>query len=264
MNLNETLNTAMDGDTETRRLASLGRMALGIVHDANTPLGICITAISQLQESCRGISEAYRENRLKKSELADFLATIEEISGLCAFNLDRMAELLRSFQRTAVDEMVMQPRRFRVREYLSEVLRSLQPELRKTRLRVHLSAAEEIEADSYPGAYAQIVVNLVMNSLKHGYETGAEGNIELSIERKGDKLHLRYADDGKGIPASELQKIFDVFYTNRRDEGGFGLGLHVVHQTVTHLLRGSIECHSQPGWGTMFDILIPIATQEIP
>jgi signal transduction histidine kinase len=59
------------------------------------------------------------------------------------------------------------------------------------------------------------------------------------------------------MPAEERERIFEPFYTTKRNEGGSGLGLNIIHNLVTHQLGGSIECQSEPGNGTMFIIQLP-------
>ena len=70
---------------------------------------------------------------------------------------------------------------------------------------------------------------------------------------------LVYSDDGKGISPENIEKIFDPFFTTKRGKGGTGLGLHIIYNTVTQILKGSISCESTLGQGARFSIRLPIS-----
>ena len=71
-----------------------------------------------------------------------------------------------------------------------------------------------------------------------------------------------YHDNGNGIPAAALGKIFEPFYTTKRNQGGSGLGLNIIQHLVTHRLQGAISCESTEGEGVTFYIDIPVELSE--
>ena len=73
---------------------------------------------------------------------------------------------------------------------------------------------------SFPGAFSQIVTNLLMNSLIHAYNEEDSGQIKLDFKREGEEVILQYSDDGKGINSENMSKIFDPFFTTNRSQGG--------------------------------------------
>ena len=115
---------------------------------------------------------------------------------------------------------------------------------------------KDLELDSYPGAYSQILTNLVMNSLVHGFEKKSKGNIKLEARQNESELEIVYRDDGKGIPESDIGKIFDPFFTTAK-RSSTGLGLHIVYNLVTQKLNGIISCTSKENEGVEFKINIP-------
>ncbi len=125
---------------------------------------------------------------------------------------------------------------------------------------VSLTGARGLSNASYPGALAQVVTNLVMNSLTHAFAEGEAGAIQIRLVEAEGGLELEYADDGCGIPRESLAKIFEPFFTTQRGRGGIGLGLHVVHNLVTQRMGGTIRCESEPGQGARFYISLPAAT----
>jgi signal transduction histidine kinase len=105
--------------------------------------------------------------------------------------------------------------------------------------------------------FAQIISNLIMNSLIHGFEDVTQGAITIEVTLVDASLTLIYRDNGKGIAADHLPKIFEPFFTTKRGHHSIGLGLHIVYNLVTQQLHGVISCESTPGQGTTFAITIP-------
>lgn len=250
---------------QSEKMAALGGLVAGVAHEINTPLGVAVTAVSAFAQETRQFQAAYRAGTLKRSDLEDYVASATEATGFIIGNIGRAADLVQAFKQVAVDQTTDMPRHFDLGDYVGEVLRSLQPQLRRGRHRVDADLPTGLLVDSAPGAVAQIVTNLVMNALTHAFpEAGGEaGTIRLTIERvavpdmASDLVRLTVADDGTGIPEAVLPQIFDPFFTTRRDAGGTGLGLHVVYNLVTQRLGGRIQVDSQVGSGTRFTILFP-------
>ena len=135
---------------------------------------------------------------------------------------------------------------------------SLRPKLKRTNHTIEIRCPEDLEYDSYPGALAQIMTNLIINTLIHGYDNGDEGRIIIDVKVDHNYLIVKYSDEGKGIEKEVLDRIYDPFFTTTRGHGGSGLGLHLVHNLVTQRLKGSIRCESEIGQGTTFYIHLPI------
>jgi signal transduction histidine kinase len=239
-------------------MAALGSLVAGIAHEINTPLGIGVTAASHIELAVRALNERFARGELTRQDMEGFLGNATEACEMVLANLQRAADLIRSFKQVAVDQSSGARRRFSLKPYLEEVLRSLGPQLRRTRHEVLLDCPANLEIDSYPGAYSQLVTNLVLNSLSHGFDGIEQGRIEIEVQREGQSLRLRYRDNGRGIAPEHLPKIFDPFFTTKRGLGGSGLGLHVVYNLVTQTLGGTIECRSTPGEGVSFEVDLPI------
>ncbi|MBU1042148.1 MAG: PAS domain S-box protein [Proteobacteria bacterium] len=243
---------------ESEKMASLGGLVAGVAHEINTPVGIGVTAASHLEAKTKVMLEEYRSGGLKRSKLEEFLGMCDESTRMILVNLRRASDLIRSFKQVAVDRSTEERRRFGLRSYLDEVLLSLRPHLKKTSITVSLDCDPQLEIDSYPGAYSQIMTNLVMNSLVHAFDEGQTGSINIRIIRDEDRLHLSFNDDGKGIAPEHLDKIFEPFYTTKRGRGGTGLGLHILYNIVTQRLGGTVHCESVQGQGTTFTLDVPL------
>jgi signal transduction histidine kinase len=133
----------------------------------------------------------------------------------------------------------------------------VRPKLKRTPHLVEIDCDPNLTLTSYPGALAQVLTNLVLNSVVHAFADGVSGRIGLSAVAYDGGVRLRYADDGRGIPEEVRHRIFEPFYTTRRAAGGSGLGLHIVYNLVTQRLGGTIAVDSAAGQGTAFTIDIP-------
>lgn len=243
---------------ESEKMASLGGLVAGVAHEINTPVGIGVTAASHLEAKTKAMLEGYRAGGLKRSSLEEFLGMCDESTRMILVNLRRASDLIRSFKQVAVDRSTEERRRFALRDYLEEVLLSLKPQLKKTAITVDLDCDPKLTIDSYPGAYSQILTNLVTNALAHAYDEGQAGRISINISQGEGRLHLVFSDDGKGIAPEHLDKIFEPFYTTKRGRGGTGLGLHILYNIVTQRLAGTVRCESLPGQGTTFTLDVPL------
>jgi two-component system NtrC family sensor kinase len=244
---------------ESEKMVALGNLVAGVSHEINTPIGIGVTAASYLDEKSKEFLAIYRENNMKRSHLDDYLKTVTETTGMIQTNLFRASELIKSFKQVAVDRSAQTKRKFMLKNYIQDVLVSLKPNLKKTKHRVSVYGSEDIEIFSDPGAISQIITNFIMNSLIHGYDAGAEGQISIRITAQDHNVTIEYSDDGRGMPQETLDQIYDPFFTTNRGGGGTGLGMHIVYNLVTQSLGGSIRCESTTGAGTAFFIRIPMS-----
>jgi signal transduction histidine kinase len=166
---------------------------------------------------------------------------------------------VKSFKQVAVDQSSEQRRNIDLSEYLEEILTSLHPALKRTRHTVVVDCPERIVLNTYPGAIYQIVVNLAMNSLLHGFDGQDHGTITIRVTREAESWVLDYRDDGRGMPEEVRRRVFEPFFTTKRGQGGSGLGLHIVFNLTHQVLLGTLRCESEPGKGARFVLRCPIA-----
>ncbi|MFG1496769.1 ATP-binding protein [Saccharospirillum sp. HFRX-1] len=254
------LKIAQEELLQSEKLASLGNLVSGVAHEVNTPLGISITAASHLTSEARLAQRALQGNELKKSDLERFFNECLETGDLLSANLDRAAQLIRSFKQVAVDQTSEEQRRINLHAYIDEVLASLRPKYKTAPVEIINDIDPDITTRLSPGALAQVVTNLVINSLLHGFDDGQRaGQIRFSNAPAGsNRLALLYEDDGQGMSEETLKHIFDPFYTTRRSSGGSGLGMNIVFNLVTGKLGGRIQIHSPPHDGCRFRITLPL------
>ncbi len=257
-NLERTQNKLITSE----KMAALGELVAGVAHEINTPVGVAVTATSHLQLKTRELLDRFASNGMKKSDLDNYLRIAGESTTMLMTNLTRASELVQSFKKVAVDQSSEAMRVFDLKQYVGEVLLSLQPKLKKTKHEITLECPDDLELHTYPGALSQVITNLIVNSMIHGFEEEDEGQILMRFTPEGQELLFTYQDNGKGIPPEYLGRIFDPFFTTRRGTGGSGLGLHILYNIVSSQLQGSIHCESTPGKGTTFYIRMATTIED--
>jgi len=258
LNTLSTLHQYQNQIVETEKMASLGQMVAGVAHEVNTPIGLGVTASTLMQDKLLEIQRAFDDKKLTSNQLAKFLTDSHENLGIIYRNLERAANLIRSFKQVAVDQSNDNRRMFNMSQLLNEVLLSLRPNLKKTQHQVVLACDELLEFESKPGPISQILINLIMNSLIHAFEQIEQGTISISVTLSDSRCYLHYKDNGCGVPEHIKKRIFDPFVTTKRGEGGSGLGMHLVYNLVTQALNGKIQLESTLGQGIDIHIDFPV------
>lgn len=243
---------------QSEKLSSLGRLVAGIAHEINTPLGICVTITSSLNDAKRDFKTNLEGGQLTKSDLDTFVAEVDEVSEMLSVSLNKATQLIRSFKQVAADQTSSLRRNFDLIEFSKELDSTLQPQFKHSSHQVHFHCDPDIKLDSFPGPLGQVITNLVTNSIKHGFEDKENGVISVTARLDEDEEHvlLIYQDDGKGIPEEYIHRVFDPFFTTKMGDGGTGLGLNIVYNIVNNVLGGTISVQSDEG--CTFTIRIPL------
>ncbi|MET0855199.1 MAG: GAF domain-containing sensor histidine kinase [Telluria sp.] len=254
---NTDLKEAQSELVRQEKLASLGRLVAGVAHEINTPLGICVTATSHLVQELKLTREELAAGAMTAESLEQFFDIVDQSLRIMTTNTQRAAALVRSFKQVAVDQSSDDIRSFNMKSYLSEVLLSLQPKLKGRPVKVEVDCAPDIDLESFPGAVSQVITNMLMNSLVHGFEHEQAGAIVIKVALEGEMVVLDYSDNGAGMDADTLAKLFDPFFTTRRGSGGSGLGAHILYNLVTGALGGTVKVDSAPGQGLQYHLRFP-------
>lgn len=248
------LKKAQDQLVESEKMASLGSLVAGVAHEINTPVGIGLTGITHFLSEVLSIKEKFEKEDLSEEEFVGFIEKSQEIATLINTNLERTANLVKSFKQVAIDQSNDIQRKINMKEYINEVLFSLTNITKKTNVTINVLCDDKLEVTTYPGAFAQIITNLVLNSINHAYDDKGKGIVNITIKKIEDVFSLEYSDDGRGIDKAILPKIFEPFFTTNRQHGGTGLGLNIIYNIITNKLNGTIKCESEKGKGTKFFI----------
>ena len=246
---------------KTEIMASLGRLVGGLAHEINAPVGVAFTAATQIGDELRRFQAGVESGQVTRARLERFTSNAIVMADVLAVNCARAVELVRRLKSGATDRSSEQRRRFQLGELVRETMASLEPQLRKHDIEVKIEAAQEVAMDSYPGALSQVLINLATNALDHafGANGGNGGAIGIRIAASGpDEVMLSFADNGGGIAEELLPRVFEPFFTTRREAGNSGLGLHIVASLVSGPLGGKIALDSTPGVGTVCKLTLPL------
>jgi len=258
----ETLRRAKDELVRSEKMAALGSLVAGVAHELNTPIGNGLTVATTLEQRLQEFDTQIKAG-LRRSDLDRWMADVKFATDVLVRNLMRAGDLVRSFKQVAVDRASSQRRQFNLQDIASEIILTLSPVISRSGCEVQAHIASGLELDSYPGPLGQVLDNLINNAMTHAFVNGQRGLIEVRAhDINADEVHIEVRDNGVGISADNLKRVFDPFFTTRLGQGGSGLGLHIVHNIVTEVLGGRIDVSSQPGAGTTFTLRVPLRAPQ--
>jgi signal transduction histidine kinase len=260
------LNAAQQNLIDAERLAALGGLVAGVAHEVNNPIGISLTVASSFARRANMFEAELRSGSpLRRSQLEDFVRTCQDAAQQLVANLYRAGELIQSFKQVAVDRSHAERRQFSLSEATDQIIASLRPVLKRAPVTISVEVPDGLMIDGYPGSYGQILTNLFLNATNHAFPAGRSGTISISAKPRGnDDIEIIFADNGVGMTPDVQRQAFDPFFTTRRNEGGTGLGLHIVYNLVTQQLGGRMVLESRLGQGTTFRIIMPRAATGGP
>lgn len=259
----ETLQLTRNELLETEKMASLGRLVAGFAHEINTPVGVAVGAVSHGDEAISVLRDLFRQEEVSEQALNQQLDDLSESHQLALGNLRRAAELVQRFKRTSIDQSSHEQRQYQLEEVFQDVLTTLRNTLKHTRIDVALDCPSELKVFGTPGLLGQVLTNLIINSINHGFDHGKKpGQIRINVLQLNPKMVcIDYFDDGAGMTEQVRNKAFEPFFTTSRALGGTGLGLYVIYNIITQQMAGKIHIQSAPGAGVHFHIEFPIDTR---
>lgn len=152
---------------------------------------------------------------------------------------------------------------FALQPLLQSSVQRLMPQGHAQGHQLYLRCPPTIEINSYPLALAQVINNLVSNSLRHGFQPGMAGEIIISAKQEAEHVILTYRDNGIGIAEPLQSKLFQPFFTANSSNSGNSLGLYLTKQLVQKLLQGSIHYQPMESQGACFIITLPLGNVPI-
>lgn len=249
----------------SEKMALLGRLVAGFAHEINTPIGVALGSISEFPTTVRELTKLLQEDEVDGNALDHHLEHLAQASELALRNLRRGIEIISSFKRTTVDQSSDNNRIFNVKETIDDVVTSIHNMFKNTQIEIVNQCTNNLNIYSKPGPFCQMLTNLLMNSIKHGFKDGTiPGQIIMMANLDSDTrmFNFKYQDTGKGMTTAIMNNMYEPFFTTERDFGGSGLGMYICYNIVHTHLSGTIECKSFPGKGVVFDIDYPIVDAD--
>ena len=252
------LHRTQDQLVEARKMAALNLLTSGIAHEVNTPLGICITAVSSQNVELQKIRQRLAAEQMTRADLEQFLDRCEHGNRVTSNSLAKSASLIERFKDMVVDTSVENTSAFAVRDYLTEILAKFQTTLAAAQIAVEIDCPATLQLRCDHQVFEQVFSELVTNSITHGFEGRDGGAISIAVRQQDATAEFDYRDDGKGIGREELAQVFNPFFTSKRGKGHSGLGLSIIYNLVNHALAGTIACEEQPTVGCHFILRLPL------
>lgn len=253
-------------DIEQERHRALAQMVAGVAHEVNTPLGIINTAASIMK---RELASEHAARLATEPGAKALFEDLLETADLMQKNITRAHSLIQSFKNLSVSQIVDTKETLLLPEVINEVLTLFSIEARKSGLEVDFKndlAVEDQTWVGFRGHLSRILLNLLTNVDRYAYPAGKGGKVEIRLaaqqRQRGPSFVMTVRDWGAGIPAENLPRVFEPFFTTGRGQGAAGLGLAMVYNLVTAALKGSIEAASAAGKGTTITVTFPQAVPD--
>jgi len=257
-----TLKQTQSQLVQQEKLASLGGVVAGVAHEINTPLGIAKTGHSLHFDKLNALQKAFDDKQLTESFIVQYFADAHEISKAVSSNLERAIDLVQHFKMAAVDRIDDSIHKHNLYEMASHIERSLEPEFQRNHISCSISIDKKIELDTHGSDLSLVLNNLIMNACIHAFEGQDDGAIEMIAIEKDGQIEIDVKDNGCGVKEEIKEKVFDPFVTSKRNQGGTGLGMNIVHNHITNKLGGSIELIDPKEGGTQWHIILPKSLKE--
>lgn len=221
----------------TEKLASLGTLLFGVVHEINNPLNNIYTSCQILREEIDSKDMEFKKELLKQIE-----SETERARDIVHSILD--------YSKADKKEMV------NLDSIVRESIRFIRSEI-PPKIEINIDIPRDINLFADPQQLKQVFLNLIKNSLN---AIEGDGKIDISAILRNHDVEIKITDTGKGIPSEVLPRVFDLFFTTKEGRKGYGLGLFVTHNIIKEH-QGSIDIQSSPGHGTTVQIKLPVKSE---
>ncbi|MDR7335833.1 ATP-binding protein [Roseateles asaccharophilus] len=254
------LLATQDELVNSRKLAALGQLLAGIAHQMNTPLGNALLSATALRAGSAAFADRMASGTpLKRQELADWVAQASTGTELVEQNVERALRLINRFKQLTEGSGRDARSRFDLRKAVLVAWARVQARLSVDHVELSCELPDGFLLDGYAEVLQQVLEQLMENACLHAFHGRHAGQIRVSARRSAEaRLVLELRDDGVGMPAADVARAFEPFFTTSFGQGDSGLGLFVAHSFVTGLLGGSLQLESEPGQGTTLRLELPL------
>ena len=247
--------------SRAEKMATLGRLAAGVAHEMNTPLGASMTSLKLLQNLVSEYESSVGDPTVSTTDHREIAFEMSTLVGSTRDWLRKAAAHIGSLKLHTRALQNMDVRSFSVLQIVEDVglLLSHRLRLSQSRLVVECSS-ENPQLHGDPGKLGQVLTNLLSNAIDANREAARpNAEIRIAVQEDGDTLTIRVEDQGPGIPREDLPRIFDEFFSTKPFGEGTGLGLSIARDITSNFFNGMIAVESTFGKSSTFIVRIPRA-----
>lgn len=242
---------------ESNKLEFLALTIAGISHDLNTPIGVGVTASTQLSRIVARIRTVLDKERTDVEELKNWFIKIEGAAEIITRNLEKAGQLVQGFKKTSANATRTEWVSLNVHSLLDSLIVSLSPLMRRAKCTVNLDCPINLQILTEPGSISQALTNLMINATVHAFDKVEDRRVDITVTDQGNEVLISVADNGNGMTEEAAVMAFTPFFTTNRQSGGSGLGLFSSRRAVEQVLGGRMTFETLKGQGTLFRIFLP-------
>jgi len=233
-----------------------GRAVSALLHDLFSPIALIMAATQLAQDSMNIARSAADEAPVDWKKLHTYQKEVTEFLSHILESTYRTRDLIHTFKDISIDQSSSREREVVLLDYIRNLMTTFKPLFHQHTVTVDVSGDETV-TNRRPGLIAQMLTNLVENTIRHGFEKQKIGTIRIHISRIEEDVMIDYSDDGAGMNAETLAKHLEPFYTSKAEHGGSGLGTYTIQTIIEESFGGSMKVESAPGKGTRYLLRYP-------
>ncbi|HZU27005.1 MAG TPA: ATP-binding protein [Bryobacteraceae bacterium] len=255
--LREQLDAANQKLVDSHKMASLGRLSAGVVHEIRTPIGSIFSNNEVILRSLEKLKTMLQEARTRSTppsqqslDVVDIIVGLAAVDKIACERISSVIRSLKTFARVNEGDLA----RVDINELLTNTIKLTGTVFRR-RIETQTEFGDLPPVECYPGLMNQVFLNLVVNA---GQAIEDEGVVTVRTRLEGDEVHISVSDTGRGIPPEVRGRIFAAGFTTKPIGEGTGLGLSITREIVEDTHGGKIWFDTEQGKGTTFHVRIPI------
>jgi signal transduction histidine kinase len=230
------------------RLAAMGEMIGHIAHQWRQPLNLLGLILGKIEID-------FQDNKLKKANLRDYTANGEDL-------IEKMSTTIDDFRNFFNPNK--EKKEFSPVEETKEAFRLVEGSFKLENITVTIEGKRDVIILGYPNEYSQVILNLINNARDAIKSKEIEdGSIMINIGKDNSNCVVTVTDNGGGIPEEIIEKIFDPYFSSKKEGDGTGLGLYMSKMIIEDNMDGRIEVRNVKD-GVKFRVLLPLAYEPPP
>ncbi len=257
--LEESLNQLQETQVqlvESEKMAALGNIIVGVSHELNTPLGVCLTTSTYSLQLIEELRETMILEEIEK-HLIDQVDELKESTNINIRNLNKLCEIVDNFKNITESHSEEKRKTIYLKKVINQSLGQIKSTFSRRAIKFEVICNDQFIVESYPSVLIHVISHLIVNAIQHGIGEVSSGNVQIVVGQDFNETTINIVDDGRGIPDVQVPRIFEPYFTTEFGKGSSGLGLSNDYNLVKNRLGGSIRCISELGVGTTMIIVIP-------